>query len=114
MVRLIGWRGLGINPIEESHVKAVIDRHMHRIAVLTGDVLDMSIRVKKASKSGVVHRFEITIAVATAERVYYASTTDWSITDAVHHAFERIERQIASRLGKMHSHHREPVYPEVA
>ena len=107
-MRLVGWKGLGITSLEERHVKAVIDRHMHRISVLTGDVVDVNIRVKE--KSGGSHRYEINLSLIASDGVFYSNAIGWNIIEAVHKAFNSIERQVASKQARRLT--REPVYPE--
>ena len=109
-MRLIGWRGLGISSLEERHVKAIIDRHMHRISVLTGDIVDVNIRVKQKNKGGVAHRFDINLSLITSDGVFYSNATGWNIIEAAHKAFNSVERQVQSKQARRLT--REPVYPE--
>jgi ribosomal subunit interface protein len=97
MVRLIGWRGLGISSFEEERIKTLIDRHMHRIAQLSDGIQDVSIHVKQASKQGNTHRYEVHLSVVTSGYMLRAERTDWDLRAALHKAFSSIEVQVKHR-----------------
>jgi len=113
MMSLVGWRALGLTPIEERRVQNTIDKHLHRISVLTGDVVDVRINVKTASKTGNSHRFEIMLSLATNDRIFNTRVSAWELIEAVHRAFVSIEHQVTSRVTRIRAPYREPVYPEV-
>lgn len=77
-MRLVGWRGLGISATEESQVRELIDRHLHRLLLLVQDLQDISIHAKQASKQGTRHRYDIHVTVLGDGHVFYADAIDWT------------------------------------
>lgn len=107
MVRLVGWRGLGISPIEEQRVQALIKRCLDRVHTMLDDVVDVSIRVKQASRTGTKHRYDVHLSVLSAEHGYFhAKSTDWDARAAVHTVFESVLKQVDSKTW----HAREKLY----
>lgn len=103
MVRLVGWRGLGISGTEERRIKSLIDRHVQRVLSLVENIQDVSIRVKEASKEGHTHRYDVSVSVL-ADRHYHAQQTTWDLFAAVQRCFSAVEAQIKAR------HERDSVY----
>jgi ribosome-associated translation inhibitor RaiA len=93
MVRLIGWRGLGISATEEQHMQELINRRMQRLLVLVEDVADVSIHVKQASKLGARHRYEVHVTVMSDHGLYRAERSEWELRAALHAAFDSLELQ---------------------
>jgi ribosome-associated translation inhibitor RaiA len=93
MVRLIGWRGLGISATEEEQMRVLINRHIQRLLLVVEDMVDVSIHVKQASKLGQRHRYEVHLTVLSEHNLYRAERGDWELRTAIHKAFESIELQ---------------------
>lgn len=111
MVRLVGWRGLGITAAEEQRIRDAIERHVHRLTLLLDEVVDVSIHVKRASKQGNKHRYEVNVSVL-GNTLLRAEKTSWELRNAVDKAFESIESQVERKAWHTHHFASESVYPE--
>ncbi len=96
-VRLVGWRGLGISATEEERIRELMNRHIQRLLTMLHDIMDVSVHVKKASKQGMRHRYNIHLTALGSGKYFYADTTDWDLRAAVHKAFVSIENQVKRR-----------------
>jgi ribosome-associated translation inhibitor RaiA len=94
MVRLVGWRSLGISAQQEASVQELIQRHLHRMQGLVRDLADMSIHVKQASKHGERHRYDIHLVVIGDGKLFHADRTDWDLRTALHKSFVSVENQV--------------------
>lgn len=111
MVRLIGWRGLGISESEEQRIRDAIDRHVHRLTLLLDELVDVSIHVKQASKGGNKHRYDVVLSVV-GHTLHRAEKTSWDLRTAVDKAFESIEAQVERKPWQAHHYAVDPGYPE--
>ena len=113
MVRLVGWRGLGITAAEESRIKETIERHMRRVLTLVENLEDVSISVKETSKGGSVHRYQVSVAVL-ADKHYHAQHIGWDLLKSVQRCFGAVENQIKAKheVAREHLYGRSFEYPE--
>ena len=84
--------------VEERHIRTIVERHMSRVQTLTDDIIDARVSMKRFTKYGSTPRYEVNIALLTSRAgARYATSSNWNIATALHHAFESIENQLASQ-----------------
>jgi ribosome-associated translation inhibitor RaiA len=102
MVRLVGWRGLGLDPAAERRVQTLIERHRDRLESLLTEVVDLSVHVKQASKFGTKHRYDVNVTVMSEHGLFRAAKADWDLHTALHKTFESIEHQVEKEPWRTH------------
>ena len=93
---------IGIDEIDDEFDKATINKiannYYDKIHRALRNITSITLHVKKHTKGGKAHKWDMRVKVIAPTRIFEAKESDWDLARSLHRVFKNIERELEHKL----------------